>query len=163
MADRGGSCIQLEKLLKQFLQIKAVTMTNLIVDQMLKIVLIMKMTQLMKKMTWKMTALFCPVQTLARMLKLSQMTKKVIVLPLKLCRKFCFMYLASQKIYLICLYYMYILYCRHTCYRFWPTTYCIFIFARATKCCIITAFYIQMISWKLDKRRKNENWIWIYR
>ena len=44
-----GSCTQLEKLLKQFFQITTVKMTILIVDQMLNIVLIVKMTQLMKK------------------------------------------------------------------------------------------------------------------
>ena len=59
-----------------------------------------------------------PLQTLARMLKLSQMIKKVIALPIKLCRKFHFLHLASQKIYLTCLYYKYVLYCRHICHRF---------------------------------------------
>ena len=38
---------------------------------------------------------------------------------------------------------MYILYCRQTCHRFWPTTCCIFILPKATKCCIITTLYIQ--------------------
>ena len=82
----GGSFFQLGKLLKQFLQTKTVTMTILIVDQMLNIVLIVKMSQLMKKMTWKMIALFYPLQILARMVKPFQMAKKVIVLPLELCR-----------------------------------------------------------------------------
>ena len=97
----GGRFFQLEKILKQFLQTKTVTMTILIVDQMLNIVLIVKMSQLIKKikMTWKMTALFYPLQSLARMVKLFQMTKEIIVLPLELCRKFCFfLHLASQKI-----------------------------------------------------------------
>ena len=40
-----------------------------------------------------------PLQTLARMLKLFQITEKVIVLPIELCIKSCFLYLASQKIY----------------------------------------------------------------
>ena len=114
----GGSFIQLEKLLKQFLQTKTVTMTILIVGKMLNIVLIVKMSQLMKRMIWKMTALFCPLQTFARMLKLFQMTKEVIVLPLELCTKFCFLYLVNQNIYQTCFYYMYILYCRQTCHRF---------------------------------------------
>ena len=69
------------------------------------------MSQLTKKMkvTWKMTALFYPLQGLASMVKLFQMTKKVIVLPLELCRKFkFFLDLASQKTYItyffICIY-----------------------------------------------------------
>ena len=36
----------------------------------------------------------------------------------RICRKFCFLDVTSQKIYLTCLYYMYILYCRQTCHRF---------------------------------------------
>ena len=59
------------------------TMTIFIVDQMLNVVLIERMSQLMKKMTWKITAL--SIQTLARILKLSQMTKQVIVLPIVIC------------------------------------------------------------------------------
>ena len=59
-----------------------------------------------------------PFKSLARMKKLFQMTKKVIVLPLELCRKFRFMDLVSQKIYITCFFYMYILYCRQTCHRF---------------------------------------------
>ena len=40
---------------------------------------------------------------LGRMLKVCQMTKKVTVLPLELCRKFCVPNLASQNIYLTCI------------------------------------------------------------
>ena len=61
-----------------------------------------------EEMTWKMTALFYPLQSLARMVKLFQMMKKVIVLPLKLCRKFAFLDLANQKICLTCFLYIYI-------------------------------------------------------
>ena len=71
-----------------------------------------------EKMTWKMTALFYPLQTLVRMVKQFQMTKKVIVFPLELCRKFCFLDIENKNIYLTCLYYMYILYCSQTCHRF---------------------------------------------
>ena len=39
-------------------------------------------------------------------------------LPLELCRKFCFLYVAGHKIYVTCLFYMYILYGRQTCHRF---------------------------------------------
>ena len=62
------------------------------------------MSQLLKKMkvTWKKTALFYPFQSLGRIVKLFQMTKKVNVLPLELCRKFHFLDLASQKIFLTC-------------------------------------------------------------
>ena len=110
MVDKGKKLFfQLEKLLKQFLQTKTVTMTILIVDQMLNIVLIVKMSQLMKKNENDMEddSFVLPLQSLARMVKLFQMTKKVIVLPLELCRKFFFGFSKSKNIsnmFFICIY-----------------------------------------------------------
>ena len=57
---------------------------------------------------------------------------------------------------------MYILYFRQTCHRFWPTTCCIFIFPKATECCIITTLYIQKTSWKNWQKKEKKKIEWGY-
>ena len=57
---------------------------------------------------------------------------------------------------------MYILYCRQTCHRIWPTTCCIFIFPMATKCCIITTLYIWKTSWKILQKKEKKKIEWGY-
>ena len=103
MADRGRKLFSVEEAIEAFFTDQDSDNDNFDCG-LLNIVLIVKMSQLMKKMkmTWKTTALFYPLQSLARMVKLFQMTKKVIVLPPELCRKFHFLDLASKKIYITC-------------------------------------------------------------
>ena len=60
MADRGRKLYSIGEAIEAIFTDQDSDNDNLIVSQMLNIVLIVKMSQLMKKMTWKMTALFCP-------------------------------------------------------------------------------------------------------
>ena len=97
MTDRGRKLFSVGEAIEAFFTDQDSDNDNLIVDQMLNIVLVVKMSQLMKKMIWEKTALFYLLQTLVRMVKQIQMTKKVIVLPLESCRNFFVLDLESKK------------------------------------------------------------------